>query len=433
MKLRLLGLVAAATVAMGAQGVAQQSGDLERALADLNNGLNTPLAGGVTASGSTSLDISGDARARNIWWNPAGAPADQKAIDVRVRLNFAFAATETSRAFVSINGHEGWGNGTSAANGLLAKGTEPNSFLPGSNLADTGSIEQAYFEADNLIGDGGTAKIGRSHFTVGSGRIIGTDDWDQDPFTFSGIWYHNGFNGWNVNVFMTNEVKLGQINGGNGIGDTDLFGLTFDYTLEDLPTLGTLMFQPYILRMSNRTASPDTYVNWYGTTVDGSMSNVTYNGEIVWMRTKALSRTDTAWALNASVDLGEMMSGLPGGFKPTLELGAASAENNVTVAPVYHKTAGLYDLLGRGGVWGGMASTWQAGVGFEPMEGWNGRIGYVNFNQKNQSGMDGNEWDVSVGKTLNGNVDAWIGYAYLDRNAVAANDYIVYATLSLPF
>lgn len=438
MKVRLLPLAAVAAVAMGAQGVAQQTQDnLERALADLNAGVNAPLPGSVDASQSSGLNFTGSARARNVWWNPAGMAGNQKAIDVRVLVNMGFEVTPNSQAFVSINGAEAFSTGAIAAGPLIMKGTEPGPGNPGGGFpggADVGTLEQAWFQANDLIGDGGTAKIGRSYFTVGKGRLVGTDDWDQQPYAYSGIWYENAIDSFTFNVFMIDDVFLGQTDGGQGNGDRDLFGFSFNYTTPELPALGALNLSPYLLRMSDRdTTTAMTYKNWYGVILDGASSGFDFDGELLWARDNTLEVTDTAWALDVAVDLGTLVESLPGGVKPTLEFGMASAENPVAINPTYHDTAGIYDLLGRGGVWGGAADTWQAHLNLEPQPGWNGRFGYLHFNENNNTGIDGWEIDLSVGHELSGNVQAWLGWAMVDQNPNTAKDYIVYATLGLPF
>ncbi len=433
MKVRLLPLAAVAAVAMGTQGMAQSQGnDLDRALADLNTSLAAPLPGSVDAPQSSSLSFSGYARARNTWLNPAGAAGNQKALDVRIVVNMGFEVTPNSRAFVSINGAEGWGTINASS---PTQWNQPGANNPG-NAADTGSLEQAWFQADDLIGDGGTATIGRKYFTVGSGRLLGTDEWDQSPHAYSGIWYNNGAGDWNINLWMVQDVFFGMTDGGAGEGDYDWFGASFDYHLKDLPGIGDINMTPYIVRASDRRASTDMFTNWYGAALNGALpvAGMQYDAELVW-KSDNIAGTDTekAWALDLSLNLEELIGDMPEALAPTLELGMASASDTVAINPTYHNTAGLYDLLGRGGVWGGAADTWQAHLGLTPMGGWDGRIGLIHFDENNNSNIDGWEFDVEVGKQLNGNVQAWFGYAMVDQNVNSGKDYVVYTMLGLPF
>jgi len=433
MKVRLLPLAAVAAVAMGAQGFAQSQGDdLDRALADLNSSVAAPLPGSVDAPQSSSLSFSGSARARNTWLNPAGMAGNQKALDVRIVLNMGFEVTQDSRAFLSINGAEGWGTVNAHA---PTQTNQPGPNNPTSG-ADTGSLEQAWFQADNLIGDGGTATIGRKFFTVGSGRLVGTDEWDQTPHAYSGMWYNNGADDWNINLFMIQDIFFGHADGGQGNGDIDLFGFSFDYHLKDLPGVGDINMTPYILRMSDRnTLTAANYKNWYGAILNGTLpfAGMEYDAELVWARDNAMDTTDKAWAIDLSLDLEQLIGEMPESLSPTLELGMASADDPIAINPSYHNTAGIYDLMGRGGIWGGNADTWQAHLGIEPMEGWDGRIGYIHFDENNNSGLDGYELDVEVGHELSGNVQAWLGWAMVDQNRNSSKDYVVYGMLGLPF
>jgi hypothetical protein len=178
------------------------------------------------------------------------------------------------------------------------------------------------------------------------------------------------------------------------------------------------------------------FTNWYGAALNGALpvAGMQYDAELVW-KSDNIAGTDTekAWAIDLSLNLEELIGDMPEALAPTLELGMASASDTVAINPTYHNTAGLYDLLGRGGVWGGAADTWQAHLGLTPMEGWDGRIGFIHFDENNNSNIDGWEFDVEVGKQLNGNVQAWFGYAMVDQNVNSGKDYVVYTMLGLPF
>ncbi|MDP6849758.1 MAG: hypothetical protein QF524_02335, partial [Planctomycetota bacterium] len=164
MKVRLLTLAALAAFTLNSTSVAQQGDNLDRALADLNSGIVAPTMGGASASGSTGVDFSGDARARNAWAGGAW-------VDTRVRANMNFAVNESSTAFVQWTGTETWGDGAS----LLENGT-------------TGNISQSWFSTSNLLSLGADWKMGRSYMTVGSGMVLGSSEWDQRPSTWSGVW-----------------------------------------------------------------------------------------------------------------------------------------------------------------------------------------------------------------------------------------------------
>ena len=98
MKVHMI-MAALAAASLSAQGVAQQGEDsLERALADLNSGL--------TASATSNVDISGDARIRNYYMSGG----DSKEIDGRYRLRFSFTVNEQVGGVLGITGFESWGS-----------------------------------------------------------------------------------------------------------------------------------------------------------------------------------------------------------------------------------------------------------------------------------------------------------------------------------
>lgn len=437
MKVRLLNLAAAAAIATGAQGVAQEQGDsLARALADLNRGVVVPQAAAstVTANASTAANIGGDARVRNTWANPAGGPNDIKNVDARVHLNVAFDVHPDASAFVQFNANENWGTflGPNVATG------EPT------NL-NTGSVNQAWFTGRNIILDGEEWKFGRSAYQLGSGRILGTDDWNQLLATFSGVWYTNPLEGWNLNLFMITDVfNAGGLNGAFfPPGDRDLFGAQVDYKTDAIPFLETVSFRPYVLRLTQQGAPTGT-TNWYGAEANGEISAFDWDVEGVWVASDANRAPEpssfNAWAVDVDVELGEWVSELPGGIKPVLQLGAAQADSTgVAINPVYHDVAGIADVqarFGRPGVWSGAADSWQGAISLEPQEGWVGKVAYIHFNDNDPTdaaALDANEIDVTVSHTFHNRVSLWLGWARVDFNATDANAYIVYGTLSLPF
>ena len=461
MKVRLLNLAAIAAVATGSSVLAQQGGDeLQRALADLNNDVVAPAQGGVSAPQSSSLQISGDSRVRNTWHNPSGMANDQKNVDARLLVNFAFQVNESATAFVQLNAHENWGNtlpvvgtgsgGNTVVTGLMA-GSRNQATGELANL-ETLAIRQAYFTAEDVFGDGGTFKVGRSDFTFGSGRIIGTDYWDQNPASYSGVWYNHGFEGVNLDAFMVSDsISAGGANFQSGTvpGDVDLFGVRLGFVLEELPFLGNVELSPYWLRNSPQNNAP-ALANWFGAEASGSFEDaIDWNGEIVFLDSNAPgapSMSDSnAWAIDVDINLGEWVSDLPGDLDPTLQVGIAAADpTGITINPLYHNTAGLYDVsnrtplggapTGAGGVWNGLADTWQVGLGFHPMEGWNGRVTWVNFNDQTGTGAyDATELDVTLDTVLGSGVLGSLGWGWVDWDNLTKDAYIVYATVGLPF
>lgn len=447
MKVRLQNLAVLTAMATGASAVAQaqepgEGGSLERALADLNAGRVAPpgAAGTVSASGSRGLAFSGDARIRNTWLNEIGAVSDMKNVDARLRFNAAFDVSEDASAFMQLVAYESWGFNPFAYNGSA------NAATGEAVITDTGSISQAYFQGRNVVFQDEQWTFGRQYYTIGSGRILGTDEWDQGPDSFSGVWYEHPLWGWNLDLFMiTDAFNAGGVNGRMdpfGRGDTDLFGATFSHAFEELEMLGTIHFKPYILRMTTQDAATGTK-NWYGAELAGAWEAIDWDVEAVWVDSDRPSDPSlssyNAWAVDLGVHLDRWFD-VPGGINPRIELAAAAADKaGVTIDPVYHNVAGIYDFQNRAGapgVWGGEADTYQGAVALTPYQGWDARVAYIHFNDNNETNAietDANEIDLSVSHTFHNNVSMWLGWARVDVNGADPSAYVVYGTLGLPF
>lgn len=406
MKMRLLNLVAIAAIAMGAQAAAQQD-SLERAIADLNAGVVAPMQGNVSAPGSTGLSISGDARLTNWWTDPDGGVEDQIDLDARVRVNMAWDVNGAATAFVQMVGAETFGTNFGAAPRLTA----------GTRGGSTGHIHQAYFTANNLLGLGGDWKVGRSAFVVGSGRILGTDEWDQVGSTYTGTWFGHECGGANTNMFMVRLADSSVVG-----GDVDLYGMTFDYGL-DLPGLGSISMTPYILHGMNENAA-STNMTTLGANFTGDLWVFDYNAEAAWQDSYAAgaSYSDAhAWAVDLGVNIEKWVSGLPGGLGSTLTVGSSRSDNFGTVDPIDHAYNGIADQYQ---IWAGTGET-HFGIGFEPVDGWKGGITYYEFED------DASEWDFTLDHALGAGVGLHLGIASLSDSAADGNSF--YMQLSLPF
>lgn len=450
MKVRLFHLAVLAAIATAGQAAAQEpGGDLERALADLNRGLVAPqgAANNVSANASSSLQFGGDIRVRNTWLNEIGAAAttstpavdgspDRKNVDARMRMHAAFDVNEHASAFVQLIASENWGNATGAG---------PNAATNETSNLDTGSISQAWFSGKSIIFDEEEWTFGRRYYTLGSGRIIGTDDWDQNPSSYSGAWYSHPLYGWNLNLWMiTDAFNLGGVNGRFGpVGDTDVFGAAVNYSTDAVEALGTINIKPYILRMTTQDAATGTK-NWFGGQVTGAISAVDYDVELVWVDSDRQRDPEissyTGWAVDLGIRLGEWIQDVPGNIDPRIEVGAAAADKaGVALDPVYHNTAGIFDLQnrsGRPGVWGGEADTYQGALALTPAAEWEARIAYIHFNDNDESNAfntDAEEIDLSVSHTFHNEMALWLGWALVDVSGSDPNAYVVYATLGLPF
>lgn len=485
MKVRLLILVAVATTVLGAQAFAQEEGGLERALADLNNGVVAPIASNVSADGSSGLNVSGNIRVRNTAINPAngarasrllsgglvnGFARDAKNIDARLHLNFAFDVNENASAFIQVNASENWG-----AAGGVNFATGEGTGLPGTggNL-NVAAINQGYFTSADTVGDGGELLLGRRAFTLGSGRILATDDWNQVPDTYSGIWYTNSWDEFTFEAFMINDIFSGiGLSAGTGVGlpagtgDVDLFGLVVDFETDAVEFMGNLGVQPYIMRSAvQASVGPGgTAKTWLGVEIDGTFMDeaIMWDVEGVWVNSGIVGAPGmsnfNAWAADIDVNLEQWLPDMPLGLSPVVEVGIAQADRpGITVNPAYHNTAGMADVLGSngfyapigippgtalplgfstgGGVWNGLADTWQVAITLEPIEKWPIRGAFVNFDDNTAGTVlpgDASEIDLSVSHSFDNTVDLFLGWANVDYNALSSDAYVVYLTLGLAF
>jgi len=403
MKVRLFNLVAIATITLSAQGVAQQNDSLERALADINPGLADP-------QGNAGLNISGDFRARNRWAK-ANDNTNNRDVDTRVRLNFLFNVNEAATAGISFNGRESWGDG-----GL---GLTPGTF---DDPRDEKTMERAWVAVNSLMGEGGTAKIGRDYYTLGAGRILGTDEWDNRPVTQSGIWYDYAMDSVSIHFAMLNGVEKGW--DGSDNGDDAVYIASFDWTMDAIEQLGPVHMTPYWMRNEDTGAEHET---WLGVHLGGTALGVDY--DIEYSDYEQGDQTGNAWYAGGALHL-DALGEIPGITGGALHIAMSDSDDGFATsgATKYHNAAGFSDRLGAGGIWTADTQTTNLGLGFSPAEGWNGMISMISVES---AGQEWDEIDVSVGHTFGGNVDGWFGYAMVDDDA--GDSDTLWAVLELAF
>lgn len=406
-------LAALAAIALASQGVAQQNEEsLERALADLNSGLTAP-------AGHGNVTIGGDARARNRWYDD-GADTNNRDIDVRTRLTFDFNITENSRAFIGFSAREAFG-GTVAGRWDLGD-------LPASSHGN--GVERAWFQVDNLFGDGGTSTIGRNYWTPGSGRVVGSDNWDNWVTTFSGIWYDHAASGFNLQGAMINGVENGQTT-----GDDMIYFLAGTWNCDMIEACGTIGITPWYLRDETASAFAGNET-WFGAILEGGMAGIGYEAEI--SRYEFGTMEGGAWYVGAGIEL-EQLESVPGIEDGGISVELSSSDDDFYVPGInsvgtpygtlYHDAVGFADVLGTSGIWTTDTDTWRVGVDLSPAEGWTGGLAIMNIET---GGSEYDEIDISLGTALNGGVDAWFGYALIDP-AGSPDEAVFWAVLDLAF
>jgi len=383
MTVRTLTLALTAAIALGTQGIAQQGDSLERALADLNSGVLV-APGGATANGSTGADFSGDARVCN---NAMG----DNSVDVRARLNAAFDVNEGASAFIQFTSNESWGAGdTTDALG--------NGIIEGANAGD---ISQAWFSANDLFGDGGSAKIGHSYVTLGSGNILGTDEWDARPSGYTGLWYGNSFGGFDLSIGMYDDLAVGSfytVSTSIGLGDNGfLNGLDVDYITR---------------------GDTDTYSLSSG----GDIAMINWSGEY------ASNDDATGYAIDLNIGLGDMSGGMISGLTVSLtDCDAAGLE----IDAADHGAFGISDTLG--GTYSEEVSSTTVSVGLNLMEGWDTTVSFITA--ESASLGDHSETNLEISRGLGSGVNGYLGYGTGDTTllGVATDVEVLYLQLGLSF
>jgi len=416
MKVHLFNITALAAVTLASQGFAQQSGDsLERALADLNSGLVTP------AQGSGGPDWSGGFRARNQWYDD-GMETNAVNIDVRVWMEMNWNVTEATRVFIGANTSENFGEGVPApaasANGITM------SYDDRANGAF--DFYRAGAEADGLLGLGGTAKIGRDNYTVGSGRLVGSDHWDNVPQTHAGIWYDNQINDMvAVHTSVTNDADTGNVDENDG----RLWVLTVPITLNYSGGGGNVELTPYYLRFDGAQLFGQGSSTWFGFHAGGDVLGFEYGLE--WADHDSGGVSGSALALDLEYELGALTS-LPFVESGEIEFTFASSDDEFAViTPAYHNSAGFSDKLGRGGQWTPGTDLFGLGFGVEPAEGWEGELAFYSVEQ-DTAGREWTEVDLSFGFDMVGNIDSWFGIAFIDEDGMDS-ELVFWAVLDLAF
>jgi len=320
------------------------------------------------------MAISGDARIRNHMTAGDGPDADKKSIDARARLNFDFNVNEGVSVSIGATANSDWDG------------------------ADTGTgsnnINRYTVSAANILGDGGTFTAGTQYFTLGSGRLIGSDDWNPNPSRSTGIWYDNsGFS-----MFFLEGSTDDGADPPVWTGEDDTYGLTFDYSLA-MPGMGDISMRPYLLGdLGGNDGSTSFATTAYGSELSGSFGGFNWDGEYV-------KQGDlTAWTASTSIEI-DALASVPGITGAALDLSTSTADSGFDASGALNW--GQIGDVTTGALFAS-ENTSSAGMSFSPMEGWNGRLSRVD--------NDGaNSWNFTASTTLAGAVDMWVGYANGDN------------------
>lgn len=413
MKVRLLNTAALAAVTLASQGIAQQQEDsLERALSDLNSGLsaqedanNGPIWGGFF-------------RARNAWYDN-GVETNNIDIDVVATINMLFNVNEDARIFAEINDSTTFGDPTFGFGGGGTYDDRANGAF---------DVPRFYVEVDSLAGLGGRSKIGRDEYTVGSGRIVGSDDWDNVPQTHAGMWYDNELveDFMSLHTSITNDIDTGNADESDG----RLWVLAAPMSLD---AGGGMTVVPYYVRYDGVNGVPGV-VNgtggsgtWFGVDVSGEI--VGFDWEFEFADFSSGPMGGTAFALDVGYELGALES-LPFVDSGEVDFKFSSSDAEFqTITPSYHNAGGYSDRMG--GQWTGGTDMFGLGIGLTPAEGWNGELAFYSVENEN-SGDEWTEIDLGFSTELGGGVGAFFGIASVSPD-VGDTELVFWTVLELSF
>lgn len=418
MKVRLFNTAALAAAILATQGHAQQGEDsLERALADLNEGLT------LQGDANSGPVWGGYFRARNRLYDN-GMETNGYDVDVVATISMLFNINEDARVFAEINDSATFGDDTFGGTSMGVYDDRRNG---------TFDVPRFYAEVDSLVGLGGTAKIGRDEYHVGSGRIIGTDHWDNVPTTHAGIWYDNEVidDFLSIHTSLTNDIDTGNVDE----NDARLWVLAAPMNLD----VGEgIEVTPYFLRYDGAASIGGTPLfgggesgTWMGADANGEILGFNWDVEVVDFSSGDFGGVSFAVDLRYGLKAAESLAFIEDG--EVFFRFSSSDEEFAVLTPTYHNAAGFSDRLGAGGQFTAGTDLFGLGIGVVPAEGWDGALAFYSVEQ--EVGLFNDEWteiDLSVGTELGGGVQSWFGLAFVDPDA-GDSEMVFWTTLDVYF
>jgi len=294
--------------------------------------------------------------------------------------------------------------------------TVENYQIFGDPATDANSIYQATFTMADFLFEDFDVTIGRMPVSYGRERVVGVDDWNLvRNITFEGCHHRYSFeSGW-LDFF---NFKLVETFGGKyvvGVGDTDLMGLYMHYDASE-----DFFFEPYaIIGITENWADPDIdndRMMVFGALFDYVHEGIHFYGE-------AVVQSGTTY-LPAEMDQSGLgyYAGLFYDFDSSVqpyigfEYNFASGDD-VTTGDENEGFNALFgstsDFLGIMNMvdWCDITALRFAG-GFTPIENLDVSVDFFVFNLAEEvGGQDaiGNEIDIKLDYTLNGDVDLEAG------------------------
>ena len=326
----------------------------------------------------SKLHVTGDARIRNRF-AAEGVAGDSGAISPRFRINLGYEINETTTAYIQWTGAETWSG--------AGEGYGDANFQPG---GDENAITQAYFSTEDLLGMGATWTMGRRYYGIGSGMVIGSDEFLQSPNTFSGAWVNADIGGQNVEIFGINVDST----------FARYIGLSTDFCLGDAGSIS-----PWYLEGTGEGAAVNSD-SWLGAEASGSVSSID------WMLDWASKDSDTGDvdALRASVSMD--MADYTSGMIENISYGMTDSDGTVSIEAADFNSAGIAGAYG--GAFASQLETQQIGIDFGFCECIDLSMNFIDF--ESDAGLDDSEMDIMMGMDLSDNVRAFIGYGETDSD-----------------
>jgi hypothetical protein len=326
----------------------------------------------------SKLHVTGDARIRTRF--AADGIGESGAISPRFRINLGYEVNETTTAYIQWTGAETW-------SGAFAEGTADANF---GNGGDQNAITQAYFSTEDLLGMGATWTMGRRYYGIGSGMVIGSDEFLQSPNTFSGAWVNADIGGQNVEIFGINVDS----------NAARFIGLSTDFCLGDAGSIS-----PWYLEGTGEGFF-DNSDSWLGAEASGTVSSID------WMLDWASKDSDTgdvdALRAGISMDMADYTSGMI----KDISYGMTDSDGTVSIEAADFNSAGIAGAYG--GAFASQLETTQIGIDFGFCECIDLSMNFIDF--ESDAGLDDSEIDLMMGMDLSDNVRAFIGYGETDSD-----------------
>jgi hypothetical protein len=338
---------------------------------------------------SKQLTITGDFRIRvrgaeTADGNPYNTNHQQAS---RARLQLAYKVNEKVDAFAEFNFSETWA------------GSEPYSdALPDENF---NKLTQAWVAVNDMFGVGDKWRVGRSHYVLANGLILGSCDFLQVPASFTGVWVSKNFcDRLDVEGFLLDDYGPLQAQ----VDGTRYGGGTARVKVDDECPLHWVSAYLLVGTRDGDTVSEDM---WYGAEGGGDVcKRVGWNAEFAHRQVDgAKDRNAYRFSFHKKFD----------SWLEEIRFTRTDAEGAMHVNPSDFNSAGLLHQFA--GAWRSDLDTNQLGFQFAPGGKFDLGLNVLTLDRDGTATQEGElEVDITVGKTLDSGVHLFAGYGRDDED-----------------